>query len=161
MSTPGYRKTAVVLVMAESDPVLTHVQPHLDQLDVALTLAATLQDFQQRLWQRPPADVVITGVSLPDGNWCDVLTSTVRRGSTARVLVCCLDADERFWSEAIWRGVHDVLVVPFSGDFLQRCVDTRGPSGRQEADSERDHEEDERWRISEVEASALLLPAVT
>jgi len=160
MSTPGKRKTTVVLVMAKRDPALDRIQPQLDQLDVTLRLAANLQQFQQMMREVPPADVVITGVTLSDGNWCDVLTSTVRAGSTARVLVCCQQADERFWSEAIWRGVHDILVAPFTAEFLRRSVEIRGGRvGQGETDPDRGHIAEERRATCEGDRTALLVPA--
>jgi DNA-binding NtrC family response regulator len=112
--------------MAPRDPALQDIREQLEQLDVALKPLGSLQEFQQLIQQKQTPEVVITGVSLTDGNWCDVLTSTVRAGLPARVLVCSDQADERFWSEAIWRGVHDVLVAPFTSEYLRRSVDIRG-----------------------------------
>ena len=60
----------------------------------------------------PTIDIVITQVSLKDGNWCDVLACAVNREVEARVVVSSTVADERFWSEALWRGVYDVLLEP-------------------------------------------------
>jgi DNA-binding NtrC family response regulator len=114
-----------MLVMASRDPALGDIREQLEQLNVALQAVDSLQEFRQRIRLDEPAEVVITGVSLPDGNWCDVLTSTVRAGSRARVLVCSQEADERFWSEAIWRGVHDILVEPFTTEYLRRSVEIR------------------------------------
>lgn len=115
--------TSVVLVMASRDPSRDDIRKQLDRLNVALQPVVSLQEFRQLMQRNEPAEVVITGVSLPDGNWCDVLTSTVRAGSPARVLVCSQAADERFWSEAIWRGVHDILVAPFAAEYLRRSVE--------------------------------------
>ena len=116
--------------MASSDPALDDIREQLERLNVALQPVDSLQDFQLLIRRNEPAEVVITGVSLPDGNWCDVLASTVRAGSPARVLVCSQDADERFWSEAIWRGVHDILVEPFTTEYLRRSVEIRYQRGQ-------------------------------
>ncbi len=118
-------KTSVVLVMAAQDPVLEEVRGLLERLDVVLYSVASLQEFQRVMRQGLRPEVVIAGVSLSDGNWCDVLTATVRTESTAQVLICSREVDERFWSEAIWRGVHDILVAPFTTDYLERIVDPR------------------------------------
>ena len=123
MNTRAQPKTSVVLVMEPGDPALTDLREQLERLNVALQPVVSLQELQQLMQRNQPAEVVISGVSLPDGNWCDVLASTVRAGSMARVLVCSQSADERFWSEAIWRGVHDILVTPFTTEYLRRSVE--------------------------------------
>jgi hypothetical protein len=32
-------------------------------------------------------------------------------------------ADEHFWSEILWRGVHDLLVEPHDADQVRRAVE--------------------------------------
>jgi DNA-binding NtrC family response regulator len=164
MNTRAQTGTSVVLVMASRDPALDGLLEQLEQLNVALQPVVSLQEFQQLFRRNHPAEVVITGVSLPDGNWCDVLTSTVRAGSSARVLVCSQDADERFWSEAIWRGVYDILVAPFTTEYLQRSVETRyrrGQAGQTgETDPDRGHEAEERPATYEAVPIAIVLAAV-
>jgi DNA-binding NtrC family response regulator len=156
-------RTSVVLVMASQDPALGDLRELLQELDVAVQLAASLQEFQQQI-RRTRAEVVITGVSLPDGNWCDVLTSTVRADSAARVLICSREADERFWSEAIWRGVHDILVAPFTAEYLERAVDLHygsqpcGPA--EEDDPGVDRETEQRCDTVGADAMPIALPAV-
>lgn len=162
MSPRAQPRTTVVLVMAKRDPALDDILEQLDQLDVALKPLGSLQEFQQLIQQEQTPDVVITGVSLTDGNWCDVLTTTVRAGLPARVLVCSHEADERFWSEAIWRGVHDVLVAPFTTEYLQRSVEIRGGQGGQrgEANPGRGREAKERPEIFEASPIAIAVGAV-
>jgi DNA-binding NtrC family response regulator len=126
MVTEGKNKTTIVLVMAGRDPVLEAIERQLEVLDVPRHRATSLQEFQQLSQESDTPDVVITGVSLPDGNWCDVLRSTVRDGASTRVLVCAREADERLWSEAIWRGVHDILVEPIAADHLRRAFEAGG-----------------------------------
>ncbi len=120
MSTPGTLGTRIVLVMDGPDPVLESLERELEELEYERQRATSLQEFQRLAEESEPPDVVITGVSLPDGNWCDVLRSVVRSGESTCVLVCTQEADERLWSEAIWRGVHDVLVEPFVADDLRK-----------------------------------------
>lgn len=164
MSPRAQPRTTVVLVMAKRDPALDDILEQLDQLDVALKPLGSLQEFQQLIQQEQTPDVVITGVSLTDGNWCDVLTTTVRAGLPARVLVCSHEADERFWSEAIWRGVHDILVAPFTAEYLQRSVEIRGgslPGGRRgEANPRREREAKQRPDILEASPTELAIAAV-
>jgi DNA-binding NtrC family response regulator len=154
----------VVLVMAPRDPALDDIREQLEQLDVVLKPLGSLLEFQQLIQREQPPEVVITGVSLTDGNWCDVLTSTVRAGLPARVLVCSHEADERFWSEAIWRGVHDILVAPFTTEYLRRSVEIRGgraPGGQSgEANPGRGREAKERPDIFEASPIDIAIGAV-
>jgi DNA-binding NtrC family response regulator len=154
----------VVLVMASHDPVLRDIQELLEELRIPVRLVASLQRFQQVIRREPRAEVVITGVSLPDGNWCDVLTSTIRCGSAARVLICSPEADERFWSEAIWRGVHDILIAPFSSEDIERAVDVRYRHGQEgqmgEHDPNGDRESEQRSATFEPNPVAIALPAI-
>lgn len=70
----------------------------------------------------PRIDIVITQVSLQDGNWCDILGWVVKHEVNTRVVVSSAVADERFWSEALWRGVYDVLVEPYEYSEVTRIV---------------------------------------
>lgn len=124
MATQGQAQTKILLVMDGPDPVLESLERELSELEFEQQRAASLQEFQRLAEESEPPDVVITGVSLPDGNWCDVLRSVVRAGESTCVLVCTQEADERLWSEAIWRGVHDVLVEPFAADELRKTFES-------------------------------------
>jgi DNA-binding NtrC family response regulator len=90
-----------------------------------LTAAAvdTCRAARECMNASPTIDIVITQVSLKDGNWCDVLAFVVNRGVEARVVVSSTVADERFWSEALWRGVYDVLLEPYDVLEVRRIVD--------------------------------------
>ena len=79
----------------------------------------------------PTIDIVITQVSLKDGNWCDVLACAANREVEARVVVSSTVADERFWSEALWRGVYDVLLEPYDCLEVRRIVDGALLAGEQ------------------------------
>lgn len=160
MNPRAQPRTSVVLVMASRDPVFADLQKQLERLSVAVQPVVSLKEFQQLMQRDQPAEVVISGVSLPDGNWCDVLTSTVRAGSLARVLVCSQDADERFWSEAIWRGVHDILVAPFITEYFRRAVETGRGHGQEDqtgTDSNRGRWAEERTDVyrNEVPLTAV------
>jgi DNA-binding NtrC family response regulator len=159
MNLQAQPKTTVVLVMASQDPALRDIRELLDELQVAVRPVASLQEFLRLIGQKQPADVVITGVSLPDGNWCDVLTSTIRAGCEARVLICAPEVDERFWSEAIWRGVHDILVAPFANDYVERAVDVRAwrPQQDQKAEPETSGDQETEQRVDTRQANPLAI----
>jgi DNA-binding NtrC family response regulator len=126
MKTPAHARKKVILVMARRDAALEAIERQLEKLDMERRRVSSLHEFQQLAHESDAPEVVITGVSLPDGNWSDILRATVRAGMPARVLVCTREADERLWSEAIWRGVHDILVEPFPADHIRRSVEPVG-----------------------------------
>ena len=66
--------------------------------------------------------VIVTSVSLGDDNWCGLVRLTVKLGVGAPVILSCSSADERLWSEALWRGVYDLLVEPHEDDQVRWIV---------------------------------------
>ena len=64
------------------------------------------------------------GPTLEDANWCDVLRGVVDYDPQASVVVVApSSADEILWSEVMWRGVHDMLVEPFTKSEAQRILE--------------------------------------
>jgi DNA-binding NtrC family response regulator len=96
---------------------------HLESLKLTAAAVDTFREVRERLNADPQVDIVITEVSLKDGNWCDVLSCVVSRGVEARVVVSSPVADERLWSEVLWRGVYDVLVEPYDPLEVRRILD--------------------------------------
>jgi len=68
-------------------------------------------------------DLVFTDVSLQDGNWASVLKGLVDARAPASLVICTSGADETLWSEAIWRGVHDLLVEPYQAKEFRFVVE--------------------------------------
>jgi FixJ family two-component response regulator len=68
-------------------------------------------------------ELVISDLSLPDGNWCDVFRHLVDNGLHAAMVVVARQADERLWSEVLWRGAYDLLVEPFEDSDVRRVVE--------------------------------------
>ncbi len=67
MRALGKSKASVVLVMGRRDSALEGIRSQLDLLGVAVRSAANLQEFRRFMYESPAA-VVISGVSLADGN---------------------------------------------------------------------------------------------
>ena len=67
--------------------------------------------------------MIITQLTLADGNWCDLFKYLVDRGSHASVVVSSPQADERLWSEVLWRGAYDLLVEPYESGEVCRVVE--------------------------------------
>lgn len=95
----------------------------LQKLQLRAAVVDTCHAAREWIESNSAIDIVITQVSLTDGNWCDILSCIVGHGVDARVVVSSAVADERFWSEALWRGVYDVLVEPYDRSEVLRIVD--------------------------------------
>jgi DNA-binding NtrC family response regulator len=108
--------------MSPADPSLEPIIRQLARLGATPRSATTVREACNLFEASDQPHAVISGVSLSDGNWCDLLAHTVRSEVEAKVLVCSAAADERLWSEVIWRGGHDVLVEPFDLIHLSRAL---------------------------------------
>ena len=95
----------------------------LQSLEVEALSAATCQEARSLLETKPRVELVISDLSLPDGNWCDVFKHLIDNGVHAAMVVVARHADERLWSEVLWRGAHDLLVEPLDKTHVQRVVE--------------------------------------
>jgi DNA-binding NtrC family response regulator len=82
------------------------------------------REMREHLRQCPAPDVVVTATSLRDGNWCDILTALNGTEAEAALILCSSIADQGLWSEAIWRGVHDVLVTPLDLPHVMNSIES-------------------------------------
>ncbi|MEX2303964.1 MAG: response regulator [Bryobacterales bacterium] len=111
---------AMLVMSPERRRTLEH---NLEPLNVQVLLAGSCQEARILLQNNPPVSVVITDVSLNDGNWCDIFRFLVDKGIHASVVVSSQLADERLWSEVLWRGAYDVLVEPYEADEVRRIIE--------------------------------------
>lgn len=95
----------------------------LDSLDIEAWPAETCQEARRILEKKRRVDVVISDLSLPDGNWCDAFKHLIDNDIHASLVVIARHADERLWSEVLWRGAHDLLVEPYEGADVRRVVE--------------------------------------
>ena len=111
----------VLLVMEpeESSALIEILRSHRFQV---LT-AGSCGEARQILETRPPVEVIIGGTSYRDGNWCDLLRWLVEHGHRASLVVTAGQADERLWSEVLWRGAYDLLVEPYESSEVCRVVE--------------------------------------
>ncbi|MDA1313275.1 MAG: hypothetical protein O2968_08070 [Acidobacteria bacterium] len=100
-------------------PLLRSIQ----SLDFEVLTVSTCSEARRLLQTSPPVKVVVTQVSLPDGNWCDVLRYLVDNDIRASVVVSSPRADEHLWSEVLWRGGYDLLVEPYETDEVRRTIE--------------------------------------
>jgi DNA-binding NtrC family response regulator len=95
----------------------------LESLGVQAWPAETCQEARRLLENRPRVDVVISDLSLTDGNWCDVFKHLVDNDIHASMVVIARQADERLWSEVLWRGAYDLLVEPYEPAHVRRVLE--------------------------------------
>ena len=122
-------KTSVVVLLVMDSPIPAvsqgpaALQRELASLNVEILRVVTCQQARQLLCTRPPIDLVITDASLADGNWSDVLREVVEAGVDVNMLVTTASPDARIWSEALWRGVYDILVEPYDEQEVCRALE--------------------------------------
>ena len=85
--------------------------------------AARCREARSVLRSRTGIEVVVVDVTLPDGNWCEVLRWMVEQRLDARVILVSPVSDAALWSEAVWRGAYDVLIEPFHSWEFSRSVE--------------------------------------
>jgi FixJ family two-component response regulator len=95
----------------------------LEALNIKAWPAETYQEARGLLEKRPRVDVVISDLSLPDGNWCNVFKHLIDNDIHASMVVVAQHADERLWSEVLWRGAYDLLVEPYDNVDVRRVVE--------------------------------------
>ena len=96
---------------------------NLKKLNLDVLTVANCQEARALLATCPPVEVIITGVTLPDGSWCDIFDCSVKNNVQASVVVSSALADESLWSEILWRGAYDLLVEPWEDSELRRVVE--------------------------------------
>lgn|SRR5689334_20736316 len=107
------------------------VSPHLEDADrlsqilgplpVELDHVADLENARHKL-RMEPYPVILTDADLPDGAWPDVLDLAHEVSPTAKVIVTNRFADARLWTEALSRGVFDLLAQPFYPTEVRRIL---------------------------------------
>jgi len=84
----------------------------LGPLPIELEYVADLEHARHKL-AHEPYPVILTDAHLPDGGWPDVLDLAQEMSPFARVIVTNRFADGRLWTDALSRGVYDLLAQPF------------------------------------------------
>jgi len=114
-------RSTVLLLMSQADVAM--IDAALRPLNVDVLCAHDLREARKRVSTAQPIDVVVTDVTLPDGNWSDVIRWVVDGGGEASVVVCAPRADEFLWSEVLWRGGYDILVPPYRPQDVRRVIE--------------------------------------
>lgn len=67
-------------------------------------------------------DLVITGVTLTDGNWSDVIRQIVDDSRPVNVIVTAERPTDSLWAEVFWRGAYDLLIEPCQAGEVRHVV---------------------------------------
>ncbi len=91
--------------------------------DINVIAVRDCQQARALLRTRPAIELIITQVTLADGNWCDLFKYVVDSCSQTSVVVSSPRVDERLWSEVLWRAADDLLVEPYESGEVCRVVE--------------------------------------
>jgi DNA-binding NtrC family response regulator len=114
----------VLLVRNPDSPVCERMRDCVSSLGLPLVVVGNCRTAREFLRQSARPMVVLTTVTLPDGNWCGLLNYIVQSNGSAGLVLYSQSVDERLWSEAIWRGAADVLVAPFDKEQVRSCIES-------------------------------------
>ncbi len=114
-------RSVVLLVMSrECSPPLLKA---LKSLAIDVLAVENCQEMRGLLQTHPAVQLIITQVTLADGNWCDLFKYLVDRHSPVSMVVSSPQAYERLWCEVLWRGAYDLLVEPYKSGEVCRVVE--------------------------------------
>ena len=94
-----------------------------ERLGLEVLSASRCREARSVLRNHSAIEVVVVDVTLPDGNWCEVLRWMIEQQLAARVILVSPVSDASLWSEAVWRGAYDVLVEPFAAWEFSRSIE--------------------------------------
>jgi DNA-binding NtrC family response regulator len=115
------KKTTVLLVGRGSRrQTLTS---NLEVLGMEILFANDWRQARQLLQTNPEVAVAVTDLTLPDGNWCDVVQFAAQQDFQTSIVVVSRTGSERLWAELLWRGAHDLLVEPLNDREVRQTVE--------------------------------------
>jgi DNA-binding NtrC family response regulator len=113
--------------------------------------------FEARAVLRDPAasSVIVTDLTLPDGDWTDILRAANAAPAKTPVIVVARVLDIRLYLDVLDSGAHDFVVPPFSAADLAHIVSSALSRDRPLASSiRRRHEPVDRPCICPAERAA-------
>lgn len=114
-------KSVPLIVVAISGNRGRKLLHHLKLIHAEVLTVESCQQVRELLAAHP-VDLVITEVSLADGNWCDLIRHMVDNETPARVVVTAETPTDSLWAEVFWRGAHDLLVAPYQAQEVRHVV---------------------------------------
>jgi hypothetical protein len=114
-------QVAALLVMPPSRRVL--FRQVLNELGVSVYCVESCRSARKLLQLPGSLGLIVTHVTLPDGNWCDVLRMMTDYGVPASVVVDTTEVNQTLWSEVFWRGAYDLLIQPCDWNDVCQCFE--------------------------------------
>jgi DNA-binding NtrC family response regulator len=90
-------------------------------MDVDVLIARSCQQVRELL-ATSRVELVITGVTLADGNWSDIIRHLVGDPRPVNVIVTAERPTDSLWAEVFWRGAYDLLIEPCQADEVRHVV---------------------------------------
>ena len=94
-----------------------------EAVGLEVLLARRCCDARALLRKHSDIAVVVADVTLPEGNWCEILRWMIDDRMDARLVLISPVSNAALWSEAVRRGAYDVLVEPFAAWEFSRSVE--------------------------------------
>ncbi len=101
----------VTVLVVASKTVLEQLRQILTHTRWNMSAASTVAESTEFL-RRQASVVLVCQVVLPDGNWRDLLTHTLRLSVPPPLVVVAPHADERLWMEVLNCGGYNLLGQP-------------------------------------------------
>ena len=118
-----YMKPKIVVLLVASQNGHGRLIKQLEACGVDFLLACDCSEAREILKTKPGVHVVITDVTLPDGDWGSVL-EVVRQGqANAEDVVCSRLPELAPWCEILQRGAYDLLVEPHQREEVRRIIE--------------------------------------
>ena len=95
---------------------------HLGACGMAFLPIEDCKEACRVLQTNPYVEVILTGPTLPDGSWGDLVAEAARCRSRAKTVICMRTADPRLWIDVLEGGAFDVLVEPYQPEEVKRIV---------------------------------------
>ena len=119
---PQPRMPLVLLALSSSERT-GDLRTILKELGAECLCVRRCSELRSVLLSERRLSTVVTDTTLEDANWSDVVRAVVDQGDiTSVVVVAAASVDEVLWSEAMWRGVHDILIEPYNHAEPRRCA---------------------------------------
>lgn len=119
----GCEKAPAVLFVSSIPERRNSLTESAERLGLVILSASRCREARLILRNHSAVEVVVVDVTLPDGNWCEILRWIIEQQLAARVILVSPVSDAAMWSEAVWRGAYDVLVEPFSAWEFSRSIE--------------------------------------
>ncbi len=128
-----------IILVSGDDMLLAELSQVLDPCPLEIRTLKSCQETAHEIGGCSTANVIFTGIQLPDGDWKHVLQLARETSARTKVIVVSRFVDVQLYLDALEAGAFDFVVPPFHAVELGYIVvnatyacfkqDTRGISG--------------------------------